>query len=104
MRDINRLDSFYDEVKRIHKKFFPDWRFGQLLYNFWCWYGDPFYVEEDDMVKALIAFAEDTTKMKDNEPKSEDVPLYKDENDIINDLIACGEAAFVKKDSEIKED
>ena len=29
MRDPNRLDRFYDEVKKIHKISFPDWRFGQ---------------------------------------------------------------------------
>ena len=30
MRDINRLDKFYDELKEIHKKHFPDWRYGNL--------------------------------------------------------------------------
>ncbi len=30
MRDINRLDKFYDELKEIHKKHFPDWRVGNL--------------------------------------------------------------------------
>ena len=30
MRNPERLDLFYDELKRIHKEAFPDWRFGQL--------------------------------------------------------------------------
>ena len=33
MRDPERLDAFYDELKRIHKTYFPDWRFGQLVEN-----------------------------------------------------------------------
>lgn len=39
MRDINRLDNFYNELKNIHKEFFPDWRFGQFIVNFtdWIW-------------------------------------------------------------------
>ena len=47
MRDPDRLDSFYDELKEIHKNFFPDWRFSQFFMNFCSWYGDPFYLEED---------------------------------------------------------
>ena len=31
MRDVNRLDEFYDELKEIHKKYFGQWRFGQLI-------------------------------------------------------------------------
>ena len=37
MRNPERLDSFYDELKRIHKEAFPDWRFGQLCSNFFGW-------------------------------------------------------------------
>lgn len=51
MRDPNRLDAFYDELKKIHKEKVPDWRFGQLIVNFLGWYGrDPFYLEEDKMI------------------------------------------------------
>ena len=51
MRNPNRLDTFYDELKRIHKEKVPDWRFGQLIMNFLSWYGrDPFYLEEDKMI------------------------------------------------------
>lgn len=47
MRDPNRLDNFYNELKELHKTFFPDWRFSQFFMNFCGWYGDPFYLEED---------------------------------------------------------
>lgn len=51
MRDPNRLDVFYDELKRLHKENVPDWRFGQLLVNVLIWYNrDPFYLEEDKMI------------------------------------------------------
>ena len=62
MRDINRLDGFYDKVKEIHKNYFPDWRFGQLCSNFFGWlYSekgiDLFYPEEDKMVEYLEEYA-----------------------------------------------
>lgn len=55
MRDIYRLDKFYNELAKFHKKV-PDWRFGQLMLNFMSWYynkyrTDVFYVEEDRMLK-----------------------------------------------------
>ena len=56
MRDINRLDKFYDELKEIHKKNFPDWRFGQLIVNVLAdWQAktkrDIFFPEEDEMIR-----------------------------------------------------
>ena len=56
MRDINRLDKFYHELKEIHKKNFPDWRFGQLLVNVLAdWQAktkrDIFFPEEDEMIQ-----------------------------------------------------
>ena len=60
MRDINRLNNFYDELKRIHK-YVPDWRFGQFIMNFMSWYytkykRDCFYIEEDEMIKYIEEF------------------------------------------------
>ena len=62
MRNPNRLDSFYDEMKEIHKKSFPDWRFGQLMSNFLGWLysvkgRDPFFPEEEDMVEYFREYA-----------------------------------------------
>lgn len=62
MRDPNRLDKFYDEMKEIHKKSFPDWRFGQLMSNFLGWLysvkgKDPFFPEEEDMIEYFKEYA-----------------------------------------------
>ena len=54
MRYPNRLDAFYNELAKIHKESFPDWRFGQFMMNFLSWYGrDPFYIEEDKLIEKL---------------------------------------------------
>lgn len=54
MRDPNRLDNFYEQMKQIHKENFPDWRFGQFIMNFLAWYGrDPFYLEEGKFIERL---------------------------------------------------
>lgn len=62
MRDVERLDMFYDEMKSIHKKHFQDWRFGQLCSNFFGWLAykhgvDLFFPEEDRMIKYLREYA-----------------------------------------------
>ena len=51
MRNPDRLDSFYDELKQIHKEHFPDWRFAQLWNIFFGWLAsekkvDLFFLEE----------------------------------------------------------
>ena len=60
MRNPDRLDNFYDEMKELHKKHFPDWRFGQLMSNFFGWvyktYKMDIFFPEDD--KMLIWFYE----------------------------------------------
>lgn len=57
MRDPKRLDKFYEELKNIHKKEFPDWRFGQFIINFLSWYGqDSFYLEEGKMLAKIKEF------------------------------------------------
>lgn len=62
MRDPNRLDSFYVELCKIHKEFFPDWRFMQFLSNFTVWYGaDPFYMEEKIVIAKLKEYVFDLT-------------------------------------------
>lgn len=61
MRDPNRLYDFYKELNRIHVEYFPDWRFGQLMVNFFDWFydkvGDPFFPEENEMIKLLREYA-----------------------------------------------
>lgn len=56
MRDKNRLYSFYDELREIHMKFFPDWRFGQMISNIlgdWQYRNkrDIFFPEEDEIIQ-----------------------------------------------------
>lgn len=62
MRDPNRLDKFYIEMGRIHKKYFPDWRFGQLCSNFFGWLAenhiDFFFPEEDKMIEYLNQYVQ----------------------------------------------
>lgn len=52
MRDPNRLHKFYDELKRIHMEYVPDWRFGQMIMNI---FGgrDIFYMEEEDILQKV---------------------------------------------------
>ena len=62
LRDINRLDSFYDELKEIHKKSFPDMRYGQFMMNALGFINstkkrDPFFPEEDEMLNLIKEYA-----------------------------------------------
>lgn len=67
MRDINRLDKFYDELKEIHKKNFPDWRFGQLIVNILAdWQAktkrDIFFPEEDEIIQIFRDYVKEVGK------------------------------------------
>lgn len=54
MRDPKRLYKFYQELMKIHMNYFPDWRFGQLVDNFYGYLGnDAFYLEEDRFIERL---------------------------------------------------
>lgn len=57
MRDINRIEPFMEEITAIWKEKYPDWRFGQLMVNFFYRVGDPFYYEEEELLTAFKAFA-----------------------------------------------
>ena len=62
MRDKNRLYGFYEQMRDIHINYFPDWRFGQLFYNFSVWVSrkkgiDLFYPEENVALAYLKEFA-----------------------------------------------
>lgn len=66
MRNPNRLDSFYETLKEVHKDSFPDWRFGQLMSNFlgWCVSsgkcGDIWFPEEDKWEEWIREYGEQT--------------------------------------------
>ena len=66
MRDPNRLDSFYSELRDIHKKYFPDWRYFQFMSNVMGWiYSekkiDPFFIEENKAKEYLKEYANSTS-------------------------------------------
>ena len=63
MRDPERLNEFYDQLKHIHKKYFPDLRWGQLMTNFFKWLADKkqidaFFPEEYKMVVYLKEYVQ----------------------------------------------
>lgn len=56
MRKPKRIEVFLTDIGEIWKERYPDWRFGQLMFNFFCVYGDPFFLEEDEFLVAFQAF------------------------------------------------
>jgi len=65
VRNPERLDKFYEEMAKIHKDYFSDWRFGQLCSNFFGWLYqvhkvDLFFPEESRMLEYLKEYAEST--------------------------------------------
>ena len=64
MRNPDRLDEFYAEKCRLHKKYLPDLRVGQLDSNFYGWLAqnkerDLFFPEENEMIKHFKEFIKD---------------------------------------------
>lgn len=57
-RDPIRLYKFYEELKRIHMTYVPDWRFGQLISNIFGSH-DIFYLEEEDVLKHIKRYFEE---------------------------------------------
>lgn len=55
MRDPKRIDRFCDELKEYWKRY-PDFRFGQLVFNSLGQGPFMFYVEDDDAIKRIDAF------------------------------------------------
>lgn len=69
MRNPKRLDDFYIRMKKIHANFFPDWRFGQLMSNFFGWLiaekrVDCFFPEEDKMIHYLEEYAKENSQWR----------------------------------------
>ena len=54
MRDVNRIDKVLDEISKIWKAN-PDLRLGQLILNITDNPNILYYVEDDELVKALKA-------------------------------------------------
>ena len=66
MRDPERLEDFYLQLKNIHKRTFPDFRFGQFMCNFLGWIqaykGDPFFPEEEKILQYLKEYEAEHTR------------------------------------------
>lgn len=56
MREKERIEPFLENLGVLWKKYYPDLRFGQMMFNFICAYGDPFYLEEDQFIAAFEAY------------------------------------------------
>ena len=68
IRPASRLDSFYDELKKIHQEHFCDWRFAQLWNNFISTYKtDMFYCEDDRLLLLFKIYAHDFSLDLSNE-------------------------------------
>lgn len=54
MRDPNRINKFCDELAQLWHQV-PDWRFGQLMLNFFSNIDSTFgfYVEDEELFKTL---------------------------------------------------
>ena len=75
MRDPKRLEFFYYLLKGQHERI-PDWRFGQLMMNFFNWYyskygRDFFYIEDEILVKELFNFINEMTEQKEEDSDAE---------------------------------
>lgn len=63
MRDPNRLYKFYNELMNEHMENLPDWRFGQLMNNFFSWLNrDYFYLEDDEFIKIFKEYINNIIK------------------------------------------
>lgn len=65
MRSAERIDKFLEKFGQLWKENAQDWRFGQLIINFFgSLERDPWFYEEDEMIKAFEDYWE---KLKGNE-------------------------------------
>ena len=63
IRSLARIDKFTAEFNRIWKKYFPDWRYCQLMMNFLGWIAhekklDPFFIEENNFKEKYVTYPE----------------------------------------------
>lgn len=57
MRDVDRIDTFTNHLGKLWRTYFPDWRFAQLMSNFYSFWGqDLFYKEEEEFMEKFEEF------------------------------------------------
>lgn len=61
MRKVERIDEFTEKMAKLWKEYVPDWRFGQLMFNFLSTIGDPFYLEEDEFIAKLEEYVKNNS-------------------------------------------
>ena len=69
MRDPKRLNDFYVRLRKYHANYFPDWRFGQFMSNFFNWLNlekkkDPFFPEENQMIKYIEEYCKTVSQWR----------------------------------------
>ena len=69
MRDPERFNDFYKELKELHQLYFPDWRFMQMMSNFMSWHyntykTDGFYIEENKFLERFRRFIKEMALME----------------------------------------
>lgn len=76
MRNPNRIYYFIYHIGKLWQKYCPDWRFGQLMFNF-LQGQDPFYWEETDFMKRFECYIYNEVASK---PDPDDFIYYKKED------------------------
>ena len=104
MRNPERLDEFYEKIKELHKKYCPDWRFGQLMSNFADNVGDIFYWEEDAFLESFEEYLKKNfeeeimpspeKKIQLNEAQAKMIEAMKGIVDACEDMGECRECPF----------
>ena len=64
MRDSNRLDNSYEEIKELHRMLSPDLRIGQFLLN--CIESqskDLYYMEDREFIQKLRDYVKEVRKI-----------------------------------------
>ena len=61
MRDPERIPALVEKLEEHWRRRVPDWRFGQLMFNFLAWLAkktdrDYFHIEDDEMSELLDGF------------------------------------------------
>lgn len=70
MRNVKRIKPFCDNIAKLWGDNLPDWRFGQLMSNFFGWLFetkkvDLFFPEENAMLEYFKEFIESVKPTKD---------------------------------------
>lgn len=60
MRDPYRIQPMMLRMGELWEARVPDWRFGQLMYNFFASIGDPFHYEDDELMAGFEAYMNGT--------------------------------------------